>query len=109
MITKSPGFSIESVAAQRPSVMNVRLLRPPIATFTTFTAAGSTYFPNSSPQPRCPGVPHFTVESPTRKSVGRSGFAGRASLKRAASSTGRSSSGAAPAGSAASTRAANSG
>ena len=34
-------FTRESIASHKPSVMKVRLLRPPRAAFTTFTFSGS--------------------------------------------------------------------
>ena len=87
--TRPPGFSTRTIsrtawsyasrwertrlamtASHRPSVRKVRLLRPPIARFTTSIAAGSKCATNGSPQPFWPAVWLRTVESPMMWSVG---------------------------------------
>jgi hypothetical protein len=51
MITKSPARTSASIFSQCPSVMKVRLLRPPRAAFTTSSFAGSKNSWSTAPQP----------------------------------------------------------
>src|SRR5215831_12127668 len=50
--------------------MNVRLLRPPRALFTTLTLEASNNAPKGLPQPMAPGMPFAAVESPAMKMDG---------------------------------------
>src|SRR5688572_27013358 len=72
-ITKSPARSCASIRSQWPSVMNVRLLRPPRATSTTRSLFSSNKGCSTAPQP-CWffGFASYAdaVESPATNNVG---------------------------------------
>ena len=56
-ITKSPGLMASATFCQRPSVKNVRALRPPMAWLTMLILAASKNGAMRSPQPNAPFVP----------------------------------------------------
>src|SRR5215204_7362476 len=77
MSTKSPAFKSCKTFSHKPSVRNVRLLRPARARLRTFIFDVSKKATNGSPQPLPPFALLLAVESPTTKSVGSFGLAGR--------------------------------